>query len=100
MLVQLVHIKVLPGQRDAFIKAFRLNCDGTRREPGNIRFDLLCDPEDENSFHVYEVFRDDAALDTHRQTDHFRRCIALIDPMMETRRSKTFYTPVLVEDRA
>ena len=54
MLIQLVRIRVQPGHRNTFIAAFTLNCEGTRKEPGNLRFDLLCDPDDENSFSVYE----------------------------------------------
>ncbi|MFH5776707.1 antibiotic biosynthesis monooxygenase [Paracoccus sp. NGMCC 1.201697] len=100
MLIQLVQIEVHPGKRDAFVEAFRLNWEGARTEPGCIRFDLLCDPEDENSFSVYEMFEDEAALDAHRATDHYRRCVALIDPLMAGRRSKRFFAPVLVEGRA
>lgn len=100
MLIQLVQIEVIPGQRDAFIDAFRLNWQGAQAEAGNIRFDLLCDPENENSFSVYEIFEDEAALDVHRGTDHYRACIAAIDPLCAARRSKRFFAPVLVEGRA
>ena len=62
MLVQLVSIEVLPGHRDEFIEAFRINWEGTRQEPGNLRFDLLCDPEDQNRFTVYEIFTGIEAL--------------------------------------
>lgn len=97
MLIQLVQIKVRPGQREAFIEAFRINWEGAKTEPGNIRFDLLCDPQDENSFSCYEIFADEAALDAHRATEHYRRCIELIDPLTEGPRSKSFFNPVLVE---
>ena len=70
----------MPIHRDEFIAAFQGNCEGTRKEPGNLRFDLLCDPKDENSFSVYEIFEDEAALETHRETLHYRRCVALISP--------------------
>ncbi|MBD9526081.1 MULTISPECIES: antibiotic biosynthesis monooxygenase [Paracoccus] len=97
MLVQLVHIQVLPGKRQAFLDAFRLNWEGSLREPGNIRFDVLCDPEDENSFSIYEVFQDEAALEAHRATEHYRRCVELIAPLSDGPRSKRFYQPVMVE---
>lgn len=100
MLIQLVQIEVLPGQRQAFIDAFRLNWQGSQTEAGNIRFDLLCDPDDENLFSVYEIFQDEAALDVHRGTAHYRQCIAAIDPLCAAKRSKRFFTPVLVEGRA
>lgn len=100
MLIQLVQIEVRPGHRDAFIDAFRLNWEGARTEPGNIRFDLLCNPEDENSFSCYEIFRDEAALDAHRATEHYRKCIELIGPLTVGQRSKRFFAPVLVEGQA
>ncbi|MFT4014299.1 MAG: antibiotic biosynthesis monooxygenase [Paracoccus sp. (in: a-proteobacteria)] len=100
MLIQLVQIEVRPGARDAFIQAFRINYEGARTEPGNIRFDLLCDPEDENRFSVYEIFQDQAALEAHLTTPHYRQCIELIDPLCASRRSKRLFAPVLVEGRA
>ncbi|RAZ84863.1 antibiotic biosynthesis monooxygenase [Cereibacter johrii] len=100
MLIQLVNIKVQDGTRETFLEAFRLNCDGTRKEPGNIRFDLLHDPADENNFFVYEIFESEAALDAHRQTDHYRTCVKMIDPITLGGRSKTYFTPVLVQERA
>ncbi|ACM03533.1 antibiotic biosynthesis monooxygenase [Cereibacter sphaeroides] len=100
MLIQLVNIKVQDGTRETFLEAFRLNCDGTRKEPGNIRFDLLHDPADENNFFVYEIFESEAALDAHRQTDHYQTCVKMIDPITLGGRSKTYFTPVMVQERA
>lgn len=100
MLIQLVQIEVLPGQRDAFVEAFRINWAGALSEPGNIRFDLLCDADDPNLFYCYEIFSDEAALDAHRASAHYRRCIELINPMMRSSRSKRMFHPVLVEGRA
>lgn len=100
MLVQLVSIEVHPGQRDRFIEAFRINWEGTRQEPGNLRFDLLCDPEDENRFTVFEIFTGPEALAAHGRTAHYRTCIEMITPITTGQRSKRYFQPVLVEDRA
>lgn len=100
MLIQLVRIRVKPGHRDAFIEAFRGNCEGTRQEPGNLRFDLLCDPDDENSFSVYEIFESEAALEIHRGTAHYRRCVELIGPITIGGRSKDYFLPVFVQPSA
>jgi autoinducer 2-degrading protein len=97
MLVQMVNIRVRPGQRDAFVEAFRINLEGSRREPGNLRFDLLNDPEDDHNFFVYEVFRDEAALEAHRFTDHYRLCVAAIDPITVGARTKRYFAPVIVD---
>lgn len=98
MLIQLVSIEVIPGHRDEFLRAFQINCDGTRKEPGNLRFDLLNDPEDENKFTVYEIFKSEAALEDHRKTDHYRQCVAIIGPITIGGRGKRYFNPVFVED--
>ncbi|SDF13466.1 antibiotic biosynthesis monooxygenase [Limimaricola pyoseonensis] len=100
MLIQLVNIRVAQGERETFLEAFRINCEGTRKEPGNIRFDLLCDPEDDHNFSVYEIFESAAALDRHRETEHYRRCVAMIEPITLGGRSKTYFEPVLIQDQA
>lgn len=97
MLIQLVNIKVKEGTRDVFLEAFKINCDGTRQEPGNIRFDLLHDPDDNNNFFVYEIFESDAALDDHRETQHYKKCVKMIDPITLNGRTKTYFTPIHVQ---
>lgn len=97
MLIQLVSIEVTPGNRDIFLEAFRINCEGTRQEPGNLRFDLLSDPENENRFHVYEIFRSEAALDDHRKTPHYRTCVEMITPISIGARGKQYFDPIDVE---
>ncbi|GMB82431.1 antibiotic biosynthesis monooxygenase [Shinella zoogloeoides] len=91
MLIQMVSINVKPGHADEFLEAFRINYEGTRLEPGNLRFDVLRNPEDEHSFVIYEVFRSPEALDEHRRTPHYQECVRRIDPILAGPRTKTFY---------
>lgn len=97
MLIQLVNIKVQDGTRDTFLEAFTINCNGTRKEPGNIRFDLLHDPADPNNFFVYEIFESETALDEHRKTPHYQTCVEMIDPITIGGRAKTYFSPILVQ---
>ncbi len=94
MIIQLVTISVKPADRAAFLRALRINYDGTAREPGNIRYDVLRDPLDEDSFTIYEVFRDQAALEAHRASDHYRECMQIIAPMIAGAISKKVLAPV------
>ena len=91
MLIQMVSINVKPGHAAEFLEAFRINYEGTRREPGNVRFDVLRNPEDENSFTIYEVFTSPEAVDEHRKTAHYQECVRRIDPILAGPRTKTFY---------
>lgn len=40
-------------------------------EPGCLRFDVIQDLEDQNRIHLYEVYRDQAAIELHRQAPHY-----------------------------
>jgi autoinducer 2-degrading protein len=91
MLIQMVSINVKEGHTAEFLEAFRINYEGTRAEPGNLRFDVLRDPENENSFLIYEVFTSAEALDEHRKTSHYQECVRRIDPILSGPRTKTFY---------
>lgn len=95
MLVQLVHIQVKPDRIEDFLDAFRINYNGTIKEPGNLRFDVLQDPDDETRFSIFEVFKNDAALDDHRKTEHYKETVALLEDIMTGPRSKDFYKMVM-----
>lgn len=91
MLVQMVTIKVKEGHATDFLEAFRINYEGTRKEPGNLRFDVLRDPDDAHSFLIYEVFASEAALDEHRKTPHYQECVRLLAPISIGPRSKQYF---------
>lgn len=98
MFVQLVHIRIKPGRTQDFFDVFRINFEGTRAEPGNFRFDVLQDPEDENHFVIYEAFENEAAVAAHRQTEHYRRTVEGLKDLMTTAdRKKDYYRMVMPE---
>ena len=74
MHILMVTIKIKPGHRDAFMEAMLDDARGSNKdEPGCLRFDVLQDVEDPNTIHLYEVYRDEAALEAHRQAPHYTR---------------------------
>ncbi|WP_428697409.1 antibiotic biosynthesis monooxygenase [Stappia sp.] len=95
MFVQLVHIHVKPDRIGDFLDAFRINYEGTIREPGNLRFDVLQDPEDETRFTIVEIFRSAESVDDHRRTDHYKKTVALLEDIMSGPRSKDIYRLVM-----
>ncbi len=82
MQVTLVHVRVVPGQEDAFIEATRRNHEASVREPGNLRFDVLRSADDPSGFVLYEAYADDAAAKAHKQTDHYLAWRDAVAPMM------------------
>ena len=86
MQVTLVHVHVKPEFVDAFIAATRANHEGSVKEPGNRRFDVLQNPEDPTRFILYEAYvsAEDAAA--HKQTAHYAAWRdAVADMMAEPR---------------
>ena len=89
MHVTFVHVRVLPDQLDAFLEATRTNHEGSVREPGNLRFDVLRDPADPTRFVLYEAYLDAAAAATHKTTAHYLAWRDRVAPMMaEPRRGE------------
>jgi autoinducer 2-degrading protein len=67
----LVHMRIKPEHVEAFIEACRLNHEASIREPGNLRFDFLQDPEDPTRFIFYEAYRTEHDAALHKQTLHY-----------------------------
>lgn len=71
MFVTLVHCHVKPEAVDAFIDACRANHEGSIREPGNVRFDLIQQADDPTRFILYEWYADEDAAKAHKDTAHY-----------------------------
>lgn len=95
MFVQIVRINVKPDRVQDFIDAFRINYEGTIREPGNLHFDVLQDPQDETRFTIYEVFRSAQSVDDHRKTEHYKKTVALLEDIMTGPRTKEIFDVVM-----
>ncbi|MBT6272624.1 MAG: hypothetical protein HOI95_00640, partial [Chromatiales bacterium] len=55
-----------------FLAAIEVDATGSERdEPGCIRFNVLQNSEDENTYHFYEVYENEAARAAHRAAPHY-----------------------------
>lgn len=71
MLAIIVHFEAKPDQVEAFkreIIAHATRC--LEREPGCLQFDVVQDPKNPAHFAVYEIYKDEAAVDAHRSSPH------------------------------
>ena len=73
MYVVAVTVFVKPEHVQSFIQATLDNARNTRREPANIRFDVLRAEDDPNRFLLYEVYRAKDDFARHQQTQHYLR---------------------------
>ena len=71
MYVVCVHVFVKPGHEQDFIEATQKNHEGTLREEGALRFDVLQCTEDKGRFFLYEVYHSAEAFAAHQQTEHY-----------------------------
>jgi quinol monooxygenase YgiN len=94
MIATLVYVNVRPECIEAFEKITVYNHENTRREPGNVRFDVLHVNDDPTKFVLYEVFADEAAAKAHKETAHYLRWREEVADYMATPRSATATTPV------
>ena len=67
-------VRVKPEQRERFLQVNKADAlCSVRDEPGCLRFNVFQDAADENVYHLFEVYEDEAAFDAHRATPHFDR---------------------------
>jgi (4S)-4-hydroxy-5-phosphonooxypentane-2,3-dione isomerase len=71
MIVVCVHVHVQPEHREGFIAATLENAAQSLHELGVLRFDVLQQDDDPDRFVLYEVYRDQAGADAHKQSAHY-----------------------------
>lgn len=100
MIVNCVHIAVEPGRIEDFIQATIKNHEGTRQEPGNLRFDVLQNANDPSLFLLYEVFESEAAIEEHRKTSHYLAWREAVAGWMARPREAVSHRVIAPVDRA
>lgn len=95
MNVTLAEINIKPERVDEFMDVFRANHEGSIKEPGNLRFDVLQDPEVATRFFIYEAYQNDEAVLAHKQTPHYLACVEKLDEMMSEPRKKRSFVGLL-----
>jgi autoinducer 2-degrading protein len=71
MYVVCVSIHVNPSHLDAFIEATLENARNSRREPGNLRYDVLQQEQQPERLFLYEVYRGPEDFAAHQKTPHY-----------------------------
>ncbi|MCS6993694.1 MAG: antibiotic biosynthesis monooxygenase [Anaerolineales bacterium] len=95
MYVQVVYLEVQPELLDTFLTEVTANVLESRKEPGVERFDLLQQADTPHRFMLYEVYRTESDLESHRQTAHFRRWLENGVPTLTGERVRVLYRRVL-----
>jgi autoinducer 2-degrading protein len=82
MLAIWVKVRIKPDQRKKFLDAIEVDALGSERdEPGCLRFNVLQDEKDPNVYYFFEVYKDQAALEAHRNMPHYATWRAAADTL-------------------
>ena len=80
-LVVFLHAK--PGQEGALEQELLAMIAPSRAETGCVDYHLHRDPQEQTFFCFYENWRDQAAVEFHRQTPHYLAFKKAIEPLVE-----------------
>ena len=95
MHVTLVEINVKPDKINEFIQRFRPNQEGSVKENGCIRFDVLQHKDVPTRFTIYEAYCDEVAMLEHKKTPHYLQCVKELEDIMTGNRTKIALTGIM-----
>ena len=91
MLILVVRVTIKAGHEEEVIPSFQKLQEATRREPGCIEFVVQRSRENPRRYLIYEQYNDQAALDAHRASPHFKEHAANgFYPFVEERQAELF----------
>jgi (4S)-4-hydroxy-5-phosphonooxypentane-2,3-dione isomerase len=94
MVAVLVYLRVKTDRLDQFLAETLENARNSRKEPGIVRFDLIQEIEDPSRFALFELYRDQQAIEAHRITAHYTKWREAVPPLLVTERTRTIYRPI------
>lgn len=68
----IVEAEIKPDRMDEFMAMIKANAEGSRKEPGCIRFDVLRTQDNPNKFWFYEVYGNTSDVDFHKTQAHYK----------------------------
>ena len=94
MITLIARFKAAAGKEDALQAALGSCVAPTRQEEGCHTYILHRDTKDPALFVFYEIWQDQAALDEHMRTAHFKRTIAEATPCLAEPFGAQFLRPL------
>jgi quinol monooxygenase YgiN len=91
--IMIVHINVKEGNAAKFEAAFSKGRAGTRKEKGNLAYEMSRSTKNPIEYIVYERWTNFAALQTHLQAPHFKAMIGEIGELLDGPPSVKVFIP-------
>jgi autoinducer 2-degrading protein len=83
--VNAVDLVIIPSEMSKFVEAIKDNASNAVKEPGCREFNVTVLANNPNHVFLYEVYDNEAALASHRNTDHFKKFMATTANMVADR---------------
>jgi quinol monooxygenase YgiN len=85
--VQIAEIEVDPAQLEAFSSAVKEEMEAAvRLEPGVLAIYAVADKSDPGYLRFFEIYASEDDYRVHRETEHFKKYLAITGPMVRSRR--------------
>ena len=94
MIVLAVEWRAHEGSEAQVAASFLKMQEASRQEPGCLMYIVHQHVADHRRFFIYEQYRDDAAVDAHRNSTHFKQHVVEEIHMMATRTTGELYRPL------
>ena len=85
LFIHAVTLDINPADMPKFMEAIKENGAASVKEPGCRTFNIHVSAKDPNQVFLYEVYDNAAALDSHRQSAHFKKYAATTKDMVTKR---------------
>lgn len=73
-----------PAHQKELEKVCQAVVDGSRKEAGNVAYELHQDTKNPPKYVILEVWQSQAAIDTHNETAHFKKFVKDIEGKIES----------------
>jgi quinol monooxygenase YgiN len=91
--------KIQPKYRELFTKAIFEDAMGSiQHEPGCLRFDVMHDQQDPNTFYLFEAYVDKSAFEKHNTLPHFIKWRDAVKDFYVTPPTVQWCTPIFPDD--
>jgi quinol monooxygenase YgiN len=87
VVVRIAQLEIDPSRLDDYTRAVKEEMqDAVRLEPGVIAIYAVAEKDNPTRLHFFEIYASEAAYAAHRETPHFRKYLAVTQPMIRDRK--------------
>lgn len=90
----IVKLTAQAGKRDELVSALKPLVDGVADEPGTLAYALHTSNSEDDVVWFYELYSDQAALDTHSSSDTMKAAMPALAGLLGGRPEMHYCTPV------